>query len=154
MLIYEKDNKLNINFENSMQETPDLQIGKDGDKTEVLIDGSSNPTIPTPAIEDNGKFLGVSNGEYALASAGGSNAPIYIEFSNNATTWTSAKSFQEIVTAYMAGTIIFCGVANREYGQVTSFAFDRTGTTVTALFASIANQFYDIESDGTVILVT
>lgn len=39
MLIYEKDNKLNINFENSVNESPDLQIGKSGDKTEVLIDG-------------------------------------------------------------------------------------------------------------------
>jgi hypothetical protein len=39
MLIYEKNNKLNINFENSVNGEPDLQIGKDGDKTEVLIDG-------------------------------------------------------------------------------------------------------------------
>lgn len=39
MLIYEKDNKLNINFENSIEEQPDLQISKSGDKTEVLIDG-------------------------------------------------------------------------------------------------------------------
>ena len=39
MLIYEKDNKLNINFENNVEETPDLQISKSGDKTEVLIDG-------------------------------------------------------------------------------------------------------------------
>ena len=39
MIIYEKDNKLNINFENSVEETPDLQISKSGDKTEVLIDG-------------------------------------------------------------------------------------------------------------------
>ena len=39
MLIYEKDNKLNINFENTVDGEPDLQIGKDGDKTEVLIDG-------------------------------------------------------------------------------------------------------------------
>lgn len=39
MLIYEKDNKLNINFENNVEEQPDLQIGKSGDKTEVLIDG-------------------------------------------------------------------------------------------------------------------
>lgn len=39
MLIYEKDNKLNINFENSVNESPDLQISKSGDKTEVLIDG-------------------------------------------------------------------------------------------------------------------
>jgi hypothetical protein len=41
MLIYEKDNKLNINFENNVEETPDLQISKESGKTEVLIDGQS-----------------------------------------------------------------------------------------------------------------
>ncbi len=39
MIIYEKDNKLNINFENNVEEQADLQISKSGDKTEVLIDG-------------------------------------------------------------------------------------------------------------------
>lgn len=42
MLIYEKENKLNINFENSVNETPDLQIGKDGDKTQILVDGQES----------------------------------------------------------------------------------------------------------------
>ena len=39
MLIYEKDNKLNINFDNEVSEQPDLQISKEDGKTEVLIDG-------------------------------------------------------------------------------------------------------------------
>lgn len=39
MLIYEKNNKLNINFDNEISENPDLQIGKEDGKTEVLIDG-------------------------------------------------------------------------------------------------------------------
>lgn len=42
MLIYEKENRLNINFENSVNETPDIQIGKDGDKTQILVDGQSS----------------------------------------------------------------------------------------------------------------
>lgn len=42
MLIYEKDNKLNINFDNEISENPDLQIGKEGGKTEVLVDGQSS----------------------------------------------------------------------------------------------------------------
>lgn len=46
MLIYEKNNKLNISFENEIKENPDLQIGKSGDKTEILIDGSSNSGLP------------------------------------------------------------------------------------------------------------
>ena len=46
MLIYEKNNKLNISFDNEVNENPDLQIGKSGDKTEVLVDGSSNSGLP------------------------------------------------------------------------------------------------------------
>ena len=39
MLIYENNNKLNINFDNEVSENPDLEIGKEDGKTEVLIDG-------------------------------------------------------------------------------------------------------------------
>ena len=39
MIIYEKENTLNVSFENSVNETPDIQIGKDGDKTQILVDG-------------------------------------------------------------------------------------------------------------------
>lgn len=46
MLIYEKNNKLNISFDNEIKENPDLQIGKSGDKTEILVDGSSNSGLP------------------------------------------------------------------------------------------------------------
>lgn len=46
MLVYEKNNKLNISFDNEIKESPDLQIGKSGDKTEILVDGSSNSGLP------------------------------------------------------------------------------------------------------------
>jgi hypothetical protein len=46
MLIYEKNNKLNISFDNEINENPDLQIGKSGDKTEILVDGNSNSGLP------------------------------------------------------------------------------------------------------------
>lgn len=39
MLVYEKDNKLNINFDNKVDDSPDLSIGKSGDKTQILVDG-------------------------------------------------------------------------------------------------------------------
>lgn len=42
MIIYEKENKLNVSFENSINETPDIQIGKDGDKTQILVDGQES----------------------------------------------------------------------------------------------------------------
>jgi hypothetical protein len=61
MLIYEKDNKLNINFENSVDGEPDLQIGKDGDKTQILVDGKesdgSSGGLPEYTVGDRGKIL-------------------------------------------------------------------------------------------------
>ncbi len=39
MLIYEKENKLNINFDNEVSGQPDLQISKEDGKTSVTIDG-------------------------------------------------------------------------------------------------------------------
>jgi hypothetical protein len=42
MLIYEKNNKLNINFDNEISENPDLQIGKEDGKTQVLVDGQES----------------------------------------------------------------------------------------------------------------
>lgn len=74
MLIYEKDNKLNINFENTVDGEPDLQIGKDGDKTEVLIDGQQGGGLPVPSLPDDvGKVPTVQNdGSYGLENGGGS----------------------------------------------------------------------------------
>lgn len=47
MLIYEKNNKLNINFDNEVGENPDVQIGKD----EINLDGSTinkDSVLPPP----------------------------------------------------------------------------------------------------------
>lgn len=80
MLIYEKNNKLNINFDNEVSENPDLQIGKDGDKTEVLIDGQPG------------------------GGSGGS-SPFIVTFSGNDDENTSAcdKTWEQIVEAYTSG---------------------------------------------------
>lgn len=42
MLVYEKNNKLNINFDNEVSEQPDLQISKEDGKTSVKIDGQES----------------------------------------------------------------------------------------------------------------
>lgn len=42
MLIYKKNNKLNINFDNEVSEQPDLQISKEDGKTSVKIDGQES----------------------------------------------------------------------------------------------------------------
>ena len=46
MIVYEKNNKLNISFENNVKEQPDIVLGKEDGKTEILVDGSSNSGLP------------------------------------------------------------------------------------------------------------
>lgn len=42
MVVYEKNNKLNINFNNSIEEVPNIQLGEnDNNKTDIEIDGKS-----------------------------------------------------------------------------------------------------------------
>ncbi len=53
MLIYEKNNKLNINFENEINEDPDIQISKENGETQVLIDGQPvGSNTPKSVIAD------------------------------------------------------------------------------------------------------
>lgn len=116
MLIYEKNNKLNINFDNEISENPDVQIGKDGDKTEVLINGSSNPAIPVPVLpEDVGKTIVVNeDGSYALAEAGGGSNIFRVIISGEGKNITADKSYEEILVAYTNGSLVFA-VQNDEY---------------------------------------
>jgi hypothetical protein len=93
MLIYEKDNKLNINFENSVNESPDLQICKSGDKTEVLIDGQSG---------------------------GGGSGPLVVTFSGTTAGGDAAcdKTWAEIVAAESAGRNIKAFYQIRSHGEL------------------------------------
>jgi hypothetical protein len=70
MLIYEKNNKLNINFDNEVSEQPDLQISKEGDKTQILVDGKE--------------------------SGGGSGGVFYVTFSKDNGEYITDKSIEEI----------------------------------------------------------
>lgn len=121
MLIYEKNNKLNINFDNEISENPDIQIGKDGDKTEVLVDGSSNPTIPVPVLpEDVGKAIVVNeDGSYALATpSGGSNlfvVSLRKEGEAGAEDIFADKTASEIYDAFIAGKQIVVYLSNYYY---------------------------------------
>lgn len=72
--------------------------------------GGSNPTIPTPTAEDNGKFLGVSNGEYALTEGGGSGGgALYVTFSYDSEndSYSADKTYAEIAAALDAGQAVF-----------------------------------------------
>lgn len=63
MLIYEKNNKLNINFDpsKSIEGTPDIQIGENEIKLGDAEITSEN-VLPTPTNEDVGKIVSVGEG--------------------------------------------------------------------------------------------
>jgi hypothetical protein len=77
MLIYEKNNKLNINFDNEVSEQPDLQISKEDGKTSVKIDGQ----------ESGGVFM------VTMTEVNG--------------TWTADKTIQEIIDAINNGKQVY-----------------------------------------------
>lgn len=106
MLVYEKNNKLNINFENSVTESPNISIGEEDNKTKILVDGKSldnssltpeslletveNMTeeninqlrediLPKASISDAGKSLMIDeNGKYYLSNSVALNATLII----------------------------------------------------------------------------
>lgn len=90
MLIYEKENKLNINFDNEVSEQPDLQISKEDDKTSVKIDG-----------QESG---GGSGGETLRAS-----------FTQNGVVTICDKTIAEIYSAYSEGKYVYAGLAGFPY---------------------------------------
>ena len=61
MLIYEKDNKLNINFENSTEKQPDISIGKEDGKTEIMVDGQKDSSLPDISKAEAGYVLKLVN---------------------------------------------------------------------------------------------
>lgn len=61
MLIYEKDNKLNINFENSTEQQPDISIGKEDGKTEIMVDGQKDSSLPDISQAEAGYVLKLVN---------------------------------------------------------------------------------------------
>lgn len=67
MLIYEKENKLNILFNgnNSNKENPDIQI-YDDNGTVVVKTGNDVCALPKVSSDDNGKTLIVENGEWVV----------------------------------------------------------------------------------------
>ena len=59
MFIYEKENKLNIIFNESMpSENPDVVISKEGETVSIVVAGEA-AILPTITAEDKGKFLTV-----------------------------------------------------------------------------------------------
>ena len=108
MLIYEKDNKLNISFENNMDET-DIVVGKDEVKIGEATISDSN-VLPVPEEGDIGKVPVVQeDGSYALANADGGG--VLIVYENNG---TLDKTWAEINAAARTRGVVVINVDDAE----------------------------------------
>lgn len=72
MLMYEKNNKLNLTFDKTVipPDVPDLVISKEDGITKVSIEGESS-SLPPVTDADNGKTLVVQDGQWVLGAGGG-----------------------------------------------------------------------------------
>ena len=113
MLIYEKDNKLNISFENNMDET-DIVVGKDEVKIGESTISDSN-VLPIPEEGDTGKVPTVQeDGSYALAEAsGGSGGVFYADMTvDGGGNYVLDKTWQEIADAIIAKTPAYITISD------------------------------------------
>lgn len=162
MIVYEKNNKLNINFDNEVNENPDLQISKEDGKTQVLIDAKNqvNP-LPIPVLpKDVGKTIVVNeDGSYELVD----NNPLIVTFSGLSAlnTATCDKTWAEIQAAIVTGrnirlryaTGIF-GILDLIYGERQGsingyFYYNLNPTDTDSLYVSISCA---IDSDNNIVI--
>jgi hypothetical protein len=102
MIVYEKNNKLNINFDNEVNENPDLQISKEDGKTQILVDGQESGGVPVVEAGDAGKVLSVSSSGTPVWDDRG---PLLVTFSGTTADGNAAcdKTWEEISAAITAG---------------------------------------------------
>lgn len=135
MLIYEKDNKLNINFENTVDGEPDVQIGKDEVKIGEATISDSN-VLPVPEEGDSGKVPIVqSDGSYALGNAGGGgSAPLVVTFSGTTTGGDAAcdKTWAEVDAANWL--LVRWADANHNYYEGLTFKDARNDSRGPAIY--------------------
>lgn len=142
MLIYEKNNKLNINFDNEVSEQPDLQISKEDGKTSVTIDGYQNSSIPVPVLpEDVGKAIIVNeNGDYTLAEAGGGSGGLFvITIDESGETITSDKTAEEIVNAFLSGKTMVAERWGESFAPMINIGLGRGGVLSVVDFGYYTN---------------
>ena len=126
MLIYEKDNKLNISFENNMEET-DIVVGKDEVKIGEATISDSN-VLPVPEEGDTGKVPTVQeDGSYALANVGGGSSPLVVTFSGTTTggdatcdkTWDEISENRNNVSLFYKNGIVLTNLSPVFIGDST-----------------------------------
>lgn len=75
---------------------------------EGMLEEVSGTQLPSPTASDNGKVLGVDNGEYALVEQSGGASLFVVNGTPNGTdgTVTTDKTYEEIRSAYNSGAIV------------------------------------------------
>lgn len=131
MLIYEKENKLNINFDNEVSEQPDLQISKEDGKTSVKIDGqesgggSGSGVFSIPIVLDGGTATTTVTRE-EVSTAIASQKRIVFNKAPDTVLATKLRSTEDSVVAYaVIVKINNSAIAYYEYG--VNWSLDRAG---------------------------
>ena len=121
MIVYEKDNKLNINFENQL-DNPDIEIGK----SEIKVDGND------------------------IVSGGGGSEPLVVNITTEDTVETLDKTWKEIKDAFDSGTIVLVRY-NDDWsswsGQVISYKTDGHQYDVTFVRGQDVVLYYSASSE-------
>lgn len=86
-----------------------------------MLDKNSGTKLPEPTPEDNGKVLGVSEGQYALVSGGGGSAGLVVNETFSGTVGTLDKTYAEIKAAFASGgsAVIISDQSAGEYTTLT-----------------------------------
>ncbi len=137
MLIYEKNNKLNINFDNEVSEQPDLQISKEDGKTSVTVDGQpsgggsgSGPLlvniVPDQEYPDWKLVMDKTIGEIKEAFASGRNIVCKRDYALTNKDTGETISFSEyglVLSIWPFESVIFVGSGNINYGSFEPMKF-------------------------------
>ena len=80
---------------------------------EGMLDEISGTQLPSPTVSDNGKVLGVDNGEYKLVEQS-SRGKFVITATESEGHFTFDKTYTEIEDAFNSGTDIYISMFGRE----------------------------------------
>lgn len=89
-----------------------------------MLDANSGTKLPEPTPEDNGKVLGVSEGQYALVSGGGGGGsvePLIVTLTTAGATTTANKTWKEIHDAAISGKSVIGRSVSTDEGVTRTY---------------------------------
>ena len=149
MIVYEKNNKLNINFENEL-DNPDIEIGKNEIKlgdSEI----SQNSLCPPPTIEDRGKVVTVQeDGTYGLNNLSGGDSIFIVNEMREGKQSFLDKTYEEIINAYNQKKLVVLRFTFVNGFSLLSWAgyIDNTQLYLVQFGYSDENNYHSYSIDG------